>query len=126
MAPGAVSITADRAEEIARAAIPDTTVTDVQVPPNPKGAFTIVLRVPEETSEAAHSYVFIDQYSGKVLHLSNFLTDSPGYRAVRFNRSIHTGDVWGTAGHVIVSVSSLLLVVMVITGLVIWVKKLAV
>jgi uncharacterized iron-regulated membrane protein len=81
--------------------------------------------VPEETSEAAHSYIFIDQYSGKVLHAANFLTDSPGYRVIRFNRSVHTGDVWGAPGHVLVSLSSLLLVVMVITGLVIWLKKLA-
>src|SRR3989442_12048216 len=58
------------------------------------------------------------------LFRSNFLTDSPGYRVIRFNRSIHTGDVWGTPGHILVSLSSLLLVVMVITGLVIWFKKL--
>jgi uncharacterized iron-regulated membrane protein len=34
--------------------------------------------------------------------------------------------VFGTAGHVIMSLSSLALVVMAITGLVIWLKKLAV
>ena len=121
----AIPISVDRALGIALAAIPGTTATDVQLPLNPKGVFLVVLRVPEETSETAHSYIFIDQYSGKVLHEMNFLTDSPGYRVIRFNRSIHTGDVWGTPGHVLVSLSSLLLVVMVITGLVIWFKKLA-
>jgi uncharacterized iron-regulated membrane protein len=80
---------------------------------------------PEETSEAAHSYVFVDQFSGSVVHTVNFLKDSPGYRVIRFNRSIHTGDIWGAPGHLIASLSSLLLVVMVVTGLVISLKKLA-
>ena len=41
-------------------------------------------------------------------------------------RSIHTGDVLGTPTHIVVSLSSLLLVAMVLTGVVIWWKKLAV
>jgi uncharacterized iron-regulated membrane protein len=45
---------------------------------------------------------------------------------IRFNRSIHTGDIWNLPSHIFVSLSSLLLVVMVVTGLVIWWKKLAV
>jgi uncharacterized iron-regulated membrane protein len=125
LAGGATPISVDHAEQIALAVIPGTTVTDVQLPLNPKGVFMVILRVLEETSEAAHSYIFIDQYSGKVLHAVNFLTESPGYRVIRFNRSIHTGDVWGTPGHILVSLSSLMLVVMVVTGLVIWLKKLA-
>ena len=72
-----------------------------------------------------HSSVSIDQYSGQVLQVRNFLTDSRGYLVIRFNRSIHTGDVWGTPGHVIVSLSSLALAVMAMTGVVIWWKKLA-
>ena len=119
-ANGAAPMSVDQVEEIARGAIPGTSVTDVQLPLTPEGVFLVVLRVPEETSETPHSYVFADQYSGKVLHVSNFLIDSPGYRVVRFNRSIHTGDVWGATGHVIVSISSLLLVIMVVSGVGIW------
>jgi uncharacterized iron-regulated membrane protein len=73
-----------------------------------------------------HSTVSIDQFSGKVLQSRNFLTDSAGYRVIRFNRSIHTGDVWGLPSHILVSASSLALVAMVVTGLVIWWKKLAI
>jgi uncharacterized iron-regulated membrane protein len=85
----------------------------------------VILRVPEETSGSAHSSVVVDQFSGKPLAVHNFLTDSQGYRWIRFNRSIHTGDIGGLAGHIIMSLSSLLLVVMVLTGVVIWLKKLA-
>jgi uncharacterized iron-regulated membrane protein len=89
------------------------------------GAYTVLMRVPEETSEAVHSSVTIDQYSGKVLVVHNYETESKGYRWIRFNRSIHTGDIFGLASHIVVSLSSLALVAMVITGFVIWWKKLA-
>jgi len=126
LVPGAAPIMADQVIEIARGAIPNATVAVLVRPLRPNGSYTVMMRVPEETSEAVHSTVTIDQYSGKVLSVRNFLTDSAGYRLIRFNRSIHTGDVFGLPTHILVSLSSLLLVVMVITGLVIWWKKLAV
>jgi len=122
----AVQIGIDRAIKIACETIPGGTITDMVLPLNPKGVYIVALRLPEETSESVHSYVEVDQYSGQVLHKVDFRTDSPGYRAIRFNRSIHTGDILGTAGHVIVTVASLLLVAMVITGMMIWLRKLAV
>jgi len=122
---GATAITVDQALTVARAAMPAASVDSLSLPLNPKDAFNIVMRVPEETSGAAHSSVAVDQYSGKVLQLRDFLTDSPGYRWIRFNRSLHTGDIWGLPGHLLTSLSSLLLVAMVFTGLIIWWKKLA-
>jgi uncharacterized iron-regulated membrane protein len=124
-APESATISVDRAMEIARQALP-APIEVVQIPRNPKAAYNFVLRVPEETTGSAHSTVGVDQYSGKVLQVRDFRTDSRGFYWIRFNRSIHTGDIFGTAGHVITSLSSLLLVAMVITGAVIWWKKLAV
>jgi uncharacterized iron-regulated membrane protein len=124
--PGAAPILEDQALDIARQAMPNATVALLVRPLRPFNSYTILMRVPEETSEAVHSTVVIDQFSGKVLYMKNFLTDSAGYRLIRFNRSIHTGDIFGWPSHVLVSLSSLLLVVMVITGLIIWWKKLAI
>ncbi len=123
---GAAPVTADRAAEIAREALPGATVAGIFVPLESKAVYTVLMRFPEDTSETVHSSVSIDRYSGKVLQSQNFLTDSLGYRVIRFNRSIHTGDIGGLPGHILVSVSSLALVVMVVTGLVIWWKKLAI
>jgi len=122
----ATPIGIDRAIEIAQQAMPGASFAGMGLPVDEKGVYGVMMRVPEETSESVHSSVAIDQYSGKVLELRNFTTDSTGYRVVRFNRSIHTGDIFGTPSHIVASLSSLLLVVMVITGLVIWWKKLAV
>jgi uncharacterized iron-regulated membrane protein len=123
---GATPIDADRAIEIARGVMPDATVAAIQLPLAPKAAYNLQMRVPEETSETVHSTVTIDQFSGQVLKVRDFKTDSQGYRVIRFNRSIHTGDVLGTPTHILVSLSSLLLVAMVVTGIVIWWKRLAV
>ena len=125
-APGIAPISADRAIEIAHGAIVNATLAGVFVPLDAKAAWTILLRVPEETSESVHGSVSVDQYSGRVLQVRNFLTDSPGYRVIRFNRAIHTGDIRGMPSRIVVSLSSLLLVVMVVTGVVIWWKKLAI
>jgi uncharacterized iron-regulated membrane protein len=123
---GAAPVSADRAIEIAHGAIVNAALAGVLVPLTPKAVGTVLLRVPEETSENANGSVSIDQYSGQVLQVRNLLADSPGYRLIRFNRSIHTGDIRGLPSHIVMSLSSLLLVVMVVTGIVIWLKKLAI
>ncbi len=123
---GAQPISPDKAMELGRAAIPIATVATLQLPARPNGTYVVGLRVPEETSEAVHSLAVVDQYSGKVLKVQNYMTDSMGYRVIRYNRSLHTGDVYGFPTHLIMSFSSFALVVMVITGIVIWWKKLAV
>ena len=120
--PGADPIMADQVLGIARGAMPNATPAVLVLPVRKAGSFTVLMRVPEETSEAVHSSVTIDQYSGKVLSVRSYLKDSTGYRWIRFNRSIHTGDVFGLPTHILFSLSSLLLVAMVI----IWWKKLAI
>jgi uncharacterized iron-regulated membrane protein len=123
--PDSLPIMTDQAVDIARRAIPNSTPAMIVRPVRPLGVYTVMMRVPEETSEAVHSSVTIDQYSGRVLHVRKFLEDSAGYRLIRFNRSLHTGDIYGLPTHILMSLSSLMLVVMAVTGVVIWWKKLA-
>jgi uncharacterized iron-regulated membrane protein len=106
------------------AAIPNSRTVAVSVPRGPKNVYVVQKRVPQDQSRNAQSNVFIDQYSGKVLKVDDFNKISPGYRAVRINRSIHTGDYWGLPSHIILSISSALLAVMAVTGIIIWWKKL--
>lgn len=123
---GATPVGVDRAIEKALQQIPNTTVTTIQMPAAKNGVYAIGLRTWDEFSDAVHSTVWIDQYSGNVLRTQNFDTESAGYRVIRWNRSLHTGDVLGFWGHLIMSLTSIVLVGMVITGVVIWWKKLAI
>lgn len=117
-------ITIDQAMEIARTSMPEGTPMAVDLPQNPKGGYLVRMRT-TETEPTAFSWVLVDQYSGKVLATQKFHS-SPGYVAIRMNRAIHTGDLWGLPGHIIMSLTSVVLVLMVITGVVIWWKKLAI
>jgi uncharacterized iron-regulated membrane protein len=122
---GANPLMADRVLEIARGALPGAATAMLVMPLRANGAFSVLMRVPEETSRNVHSVVTIDQYSGKVLFMRDFAKGSAGYRLIRLNRAIHTGDIFGLASRIILSLASLMLVAMVITGMVIWWKKLA-
>jgi uncharacterized iron-regulated membrane protein len=123
MIPGGIRIDMEQVLDTARQAMPGATVAMIQLPPNPRAVFTVGMRVPEDSSDAVNSYVFIDQYSGQALRVVDFRTNSQSYRMVRLNRAIHTGDIWGFPSHAFVSFSSLLLVAMAVTGVVIWWKK---
>jgi len=121
---GAMPITPDQAIAIAHGAMPDGTPTGLQLPSTRKAGYLVQMRA-GETSPAVQSFVVIDQYSGKVLASQRF-SSSRGFEVIRFNRSIHTGDIWGLAGHILMSLTSVVLLIMVATGVVIWWKKLAV
>ena len=123
--PDTPPILSDQALDAARHALPNASVFSLLIPPQRIGSFVILMRMPQETSRAVRSFVIVDQYSGKMLHAQSYLDNPAGYRWIRFNRSIHTGDIFGFPSRLLVSLSSLLLVAMVITGMVVWWKKLA-
>ncbi len=122
---GRFPITIDRATESAHNAFPGVPVIQVQLPLNPKAVFSVQLGTPGDPSVDSPIFttVFVDQYSAEAIHVQNLFGESPGYRMVRLNRAIHTGDILGLPGHILTSLSSLLLGVMAVTGILIWWKK---
>jgi len=121
---GAAPLGVDRVIEIARQQMPDANVGMLQLPGNPRGVYSVTLRMPGEPWSTINAIASVDQYSGKILQFQNFSTG--GYNAIRFNRSLHTGDIFGMPSRIIMSITSLVLVTMVATGVVIWWKKLAI
>jgi uncharacterized iron-regulated membrane protein len=121
---GGTPIGVDKAIEIARQQMPTANVNFLQPPVSPRGVYTISLRLPGEPWSAINGTASVDQYSGKLLQFQNLSTS--GYNAIRLNRSLHTGDIFGLPSRIVMSLTSLVLVVMVVTGVIIWWKKLAV
>jgi uncharacterized iron-regulated membrane protein len=121
-AGGRQPISVERAMAVGRGAVPGGEVIQVQIPENPKVAFAVSLRGPREVAvdSPIPVIVYVDPYSASVIRLQDLFTESPGYYLVRLNRAIHTGDLWGGPGHVVMSLSSAALGVMVISGLFIW------
>jgi uncharacterized iron-regulated membrane protein len=120
-AGGRRPISVDRAMAIGRGAVPGE-VVQVQIPDNPKAVFAVFLRGPREVAvdSPIPVIVYVDPYSASVIRIQDLFTESPGYYLVRLNRAIHTGDLGGGPGHVVMSLSSAALGVMVISGLFIW------
>jgi uncharacterized iron-regulated membrane protein len=124
---GRPMITVDEAIASAQRAFPGGVLIQVQRPDTPTAVYTVQLRHTREVSvdSPLPVVVYVDPYSAEPLGVQDLFTQSPGYRMVRLNRAIHTGDYWGLTGHIVTSLSSFLLGVMAITGIVIWAKKLA-
>lgn len=120
--PGAQRIPVDQALDIARDALPGTTAFLIIVP-NPKGAYQVRLRYPEDLTPGGRSRVLIDQYSGRVLYAESSRTAPAGTRAVIANRAIHTGDIFGMSSKIVMSLASLMLVLQASSGLVMWWKR---
>ena len=123
--PEGKPLMADQVLDIAQRAFPGASPSLMLMPLQPTAVFTVLMRVPEETSQNVHSSVMIDQFSGRVLDVRSYLTDSSGYRLLRLNRSIHNGDIFGLPSRILVSLSGLMLFALVVTGVVTWWKKLS-
>lgn len=121
--PGVKPITPDRALEVAKASLPGAKPNIMFFPIGPKGSYRINMYFPEDLT-GNRSWVLVDQYSAKPLFVESSRTAVIGNKLVLENRAIHTGQIYGYPTKILVSLSSLLLVVMVITGYYMWWKKL--
>ena len=121
-APGAKTIGLDRALEIARAALPGATPFEINAA-EPKEPYYVRLRYPEDRTPGGRSGVTVDPYTGKVLFAQGSRTAPAGARMVIMNRAIHTGDIFGIPSKATASLVSLLLVLQVVSGVMMWWKR---
>jgi uncharacterized iron-regulated membrane protein len=121
-ANGRPRITVEQAIAAARVAVPSEEVVAVVIPGDARTVYTVQLRSPREVAvdSPIPITVYVDPYSAAVIRVQDLFKQSPGYRLVRLNRAIHTGDIFGTAGHVLMSASSLALSLMALSGITIW------
>jgi len=65
----------------------------------------------------------LNPYSGKVLFAEGSRGAPAGTRLVTANRALHTGDMLGIPGKILVSLASLAVLAQVLTGLTMWLKR---
>jgi len=121
-AAGAVQIGPDSAFAIARAALPGAAPFETDMPARDE-AYMVRARYPEDLTPGGRSQVVIDSYTGRVLFAQGSRTAPAGTRMVNANRAIHTGDIGGIPGKILVSLASVGLVFQVITGLLMWIRR---
>jgi uncharacterized iron-regulated membrane protein len=82
------------------------------------------MKYPEDHTPAGRTNVFIDGYSGKVRMFTDARSAPLGFKLIRlWNRQYHTGDIFGWPTQMLALVFSLSLVIMAITGPMIWYKR---
>jgi uncharacterized iron-regulated membrane protein len=121
---GAVPLESDQLVFIAEKSVPGAHVTVIQLAANPKAPVRMIMKYPEDHTPAGRTQVFLDAYTGKVRMLTDSRTAPVGFKLMRlWSRQYHTGDIFGWPTQLLALVFSLALVVMAITGPMIWYKR---
>jgi len=122
-APGiSPEISPDQAVMIARAQMPGAIPYRVQMP-RYGGAYRVSLDYPRDRVAGGHNLVAIDQYSGSVIISTRSSDLSSAERILPTNEAIHTGGVLGMPSRIVVCLTSVILPVQVISGLMLWLRR---
>lgn len=121
-APETPMITPDRAVLLATAEMPGAIPYRVQMP-RYGGAYRVSLDDPKDRVAGGHNQVAIDQYSGRIISLTRSSGLSVSERILATNEAIHTGEALGMPSKIVVWLTSVLLPVQVMSGVMIWLRR---
>jgi uncharacterized iron-regulated membrane protein len=114
-------INLDEIYKIASTAVPDARVVRISIAARPKETDVVWLKYPEDRTPTGHTWLHIDQFSGRVLYERNSRTAAVAWRCVRlWNREIHTGDIFGWPSKIVAFCASLSVSLLSVTGPLIW------
>jgi uncharacterized iron-regulated membrane protein len=112
---GAAAVTLARVLAVADSLRPGITATRVVVPDGGRGSFAV---------DKGRETVFVDQYSGEVLEVRPFREPTAADDALEAVERIHTGELLSIPGQTIMTLGTIMLAVMSLTGLVLGWKRL--
>lgn len=118
-----ISITA--AVAVATARFPGAELRRIHTPGSAEEAYRVVLRQDSETFNRSHTYtqVWVDQYSGRILHVTDPAQFAPGTALLSYRLAFHSGEAFGLPGRLLVSVLGALLAVLWFTGVLQWLRR---
>ncbi|MGH8058965.1 MAG: PepSY-associated TM helix domain-containing protein [Candidatus Entotheonellia bacterium] len=101
--------------------LPGAATRSVLLPSQPDGAVLVVKRFPEEVGHYGRSYVWLDQYSGAALGVEDSRGAPLGVRVLdHWTLPVHTGEIAGLPGRILMCLAGLAPSVLFATGLVMW------
>lgn len=121
---GLSPLDSDELITIAEKSAPGAHVMVILLAAKPQAPVRVIMKYPEDHTPAGRTNVFIDGYSGKVRMFTDARSAPLGFKLIRlWNRQYHTGDIFGWPTQMLALVFSLSLVIMAITGPMIWYKR---
>jgi uncharacterized iron-regulated membrane protein len=119
---GAMAISADSAMTVARKALPGAAPFNINIPDTGQ-VYVARCRFPEDRTPGGRSMVIIDPYTAKPLFIRSSRTAPLVTRIINTNRALHTGDIFGMPSKIILSLACLSVVILFLTGSVMWWKR---
>lgn len=114
-------IPVDRAVAIAMQRLPDSELKWIGLPQQAGDAFQVGLRRPEEVRRtSSDSVVWLDQYSGEVLHVRDWRQLTAGETVLAWLFPLHNGEAFGLTGQWIVFFTGFIPLVLYVTALRMW------
>jgi uncharacterized iron-regulated membrane protein len=109
--------------EVAQERFPDARLSRISLPGNPKQPFEVRVHQPGELRHGdGATRLSIDAADGAVLREADPLRAQGGDKFMSWLYPLHTGEAFGTAGRVFISLFGLMPLAFFVTGLVVWVK----
>jgi uncharacterized iron-regulated membrane protein len=122
-AEGRKPISVAAALEAAQRQVPQGRLSRVSLG-SAKAPYEIRMRQPGEVRQGdGLTRVSVDAFSGAVLRVRDPLTAASGDTFFNWQFPLHTGEAFGLAGRVLVSVSGLAPLLFMVTGLVLWLGR---
>jgi uncharacterized iron-regulated membrane protein len=122
-APGLAPLAAQDVVAAAQALFPTGRVSRLSFPATPGQPYEVRVRQPGEMRHGdGATRITIDSGDGAVLRVVDPLTMREGDRFLSWMFPLHTGEAFGTAGRVFISLIGLMPLVFFVTGLVMWLK----
>jgi uncharacterized iron-regulated membrane protein len=109
---------------VAHAAMPSARLAFIDVPSGGAAPFRMRVQVPGDPHRRfPGSFVFVDQYSGRVLAVHDVGRGNASTSIAAWIRPIHDGSIAGLLGRVLAIVVGLLPTALLITGFIYWQKR---
>ncbi len=116
-AAGRDPVAFQRALHVADSLRPGVSLSGLVIPRGPAGAFAV--RKGNET-------VYVDQFSGEPVMVRADREPTAGDEAYRVVEDMHTGALFGAGGRLVMTLGSLMLTVMAVTGTILGLKRLTI
>jgi len=121
--PSARRIDVHHAVAVAQAQYPLARVSRINFPADPKQPFEVRVRQPGELRQGpGATRISIDSGDGSVLRVIDPVRARGGDKIVSTFFPLHTGEAFGIAGRMFISLFGLVPLVFFVTGLVVWLK----
>jgi uncharacterized iron-regulated membrane protein len=118
--PGKSPLELSEILQTADTALPGAVTTQIFLPQKQDAVFRIRKKFPQELEDYGRSFVYLDQYNGKVLQVQNGLSLPLGDRVLNSFVPLHYGTFGGLSTRILYVFIGLAPSILLLTGLVMW------